>query len=261
MTTVGDDKSRASSTSLPFTVARPTSDDATLAMSSKKESTPVVEPIQKPVSVPTSDPAATTSRSGNATDTKPINPSPVVDEGPAGGADIPSHQVRSSGAERSGTQDALRGQGNSATVATFSREDYAPVSRSQRQDDSEYKKAQDEGRMTQAGGDTDFRQSDARGKDEPEPGRVSDPPPFPHPCQRPPLCYSYRNPRAERMEGNEGRATLPRPAVQIHVLMLRFLFLELEHGGEHSPKPIATRTRIWLKPEQIWQELAALIPE
>ena len=140
-------------------------------MPSKKESTPVVEPIQKPANVPTSD--STTSRSDNATDTKPINPSPVVDEGPAGGANIPSHQVRSSGAERSGTQDALRGQGNSATISTFSREDYAPVSRNQRHDDSEYKKAQDEGRMTQAGGDSDFRQSDARGKDEPEPGKVS----------------------------------------------------------------------------------------
>ncbi|KAG0655834.1 hypothetical protein C6P46_000686 [Rhodotorula mucilaginosa] len=139
-------------------------------MSSKKESTPLVEPIQKPANVPTSDPATTSSRSGNATDTKPINPSPVVDEGPAGGADIPSHQIRSSGAERSGTQDALRGQGNSATISTFSREDYAPVSRNQRQDDSEYKKAQDEGRMTQAGGDNDFRQSDARSKDEPAPG-------------------------------------------------------------------------------------------
>ncbi|GAA5977300.1 hypothetical protein JCM10908_004929 [Rhodotorula pacifica] len=143
-------------------------------MSSKKESTPIVEPIQKPANAPSSGSAssATTSRSGNATDTEPIKPSPVVDEGPAGGADVPSHQVRSSGAERSGTQDALRGQGNSATVSTFSREDYAPVSRSQRADDSEYKKAEDEGRATHAGGDNDFRQSTAHGRDEPAPGKL-----------------------------------------------------------------------------------------
>ncbi|GAA5873749.1 hypothetical protein JCM3774_000159 [Rhodotorula dairenensis] len=144
-------------------------------MSSKDVSTPLVEPIQKPANVPTpggnSAPPATTSRSDNASDTKQINPSPVVDEGPAGGADIPSHQVRSSGADRPGTQDALRGQGNSATVSTFSREDYAPVSRNQRADDSEYKKAQDEGRMSEAGGESDFRQTDAHSSNEPAPGK------------------------------------------------------------------------------------------
>jgi hypothetical protein len=181
-------------------------------MSSKKESTPLVEPIQKPANVPTSDPATTSSRSGNATDTKPINPSPVVDEGPAGGADIPSHQIRSSGAERSGTQDALRGQGNSATISTFSREDYAPVSRNQRQDDSEYKKAQDEGRMTQAGGDNDFRQSDARSKDEPAPGMVSDSLSVPHPGLLSPLHLPYRSPHGGTImeDGTFScRATLP----------------------------------------------------
>lgn len=144
-------------------------------MTSKNDPTPVVEPIQKPANVPTpgdSASPATTSRSGTATDTKPIHPSSVVDGGPAGGADVPSHQVRGAGADRPGTQDALRGQGNSATVATFSREDYAPVARSQRSDESEYKNAQDEGRMTQAGGDSDFRQTNAHGKDEPAPGKV-----------------------------------------------------------------------------------------
>ena len=221
-------------------------------MSSKKESTPVVEPIQKPANVPTSD--STTSRSGNATDTKPINPSPVVDEGPAGGADNPSHQVRSSGVERSGTQDALRGQGNSATISTFSREDYAPVSRNQRHDDSEYKKAQDEGRMTQAGGDSDFRQSDARGKDEPEPGRVSDLAfcPFNHVCFFPSTIRTAI--RMARQWKKMALSTAGRLCRDQLVLTLRFL------GLEYSPKPIATRTRTWSSLGQIWRVQVAPIP-
>ncbi|POY70425.1 hypothetical protein BMF94_6572 [Rhodotorula taiwanensis] len=143
-----------------------------VSMPQDGQATPIVEPIQKPANVPTGADAAVTSRSGNATDLEPIKPSPVVDEGPAGGADIPSHQVGAADASRPGTQDALRGQGNSATIETFSREDYAPVSRSQRGNDVEAQKAEAESQMTGPGGDDDFRPTSAKGSDEPQPGRV-----------------------------------------------------------------------------------------
>jgi len=60
----------------------------------------------------------------------PINDSEVVDEGPAN-ANIPSSQHDQF--DRSGTQDALRGQGNSAAPSsTLSRENQAPVAREQK---------------------------------------------------------------------------------------------------------------------------------
>ncbi|GAA5838730.1 hypothetical protein JCM9279_003842 [Rhodotorula babjevae] len=80
----------------------------------------VVKPIQE-------DSVAQPMPAGGAA---PINDSEVVDEGPAN-ANIPSSQHAQF--DRSGTQDALRGQGNSAAPSSsLSRENQAPVAREQK---------------------------------------------------------------------------------------------------------------------------------
>lgn len=127
-------------------------------MPPKNESTPIVEPIQGQGTKPSPG-------------QQPIHPSPVVDEGPSDST-IPPNQ-RSSDTQRPGTQDALRGQGNSATNTNFSREDYAPALSEQQKQDSEYKKAEMQHRLGRPGGKDDFRQTGAKsGQGEPTPGKV-----------------------------------------------------------------------------------------
>ncbi|GAA5914966.1 hypothetical protein JCM6882_001947 [Rhodosporidiobolus microsporus] len=124
-------------------------------MANKDAATPVVEPIQKGSANPPS------SSSSN-----PIHPSPVVDEGPAD-SNIPPSQ--SFTAARPGTQDALRGQGNSATKTGISREDVAPVVSEQKKDEKEYDAEGQKGVET-AGGHEDFKQTSVKGG-EPAPGK------------------------------------------------------------------------------------------
>jgi hypothetical protein len=127
-------------------------------MPPKNEPTPIVEPIQGQGTRPSPS-------------QQPIHPSPIVDEGPSDST-IPPNQ-RSSDTQRPGTQDALRGQGNSATSTTFSREDFAPAASEQQKQDSEYKKAETQHRLGGPGGDDDFRQTGAKsGQGEPTPGKV-----------------------------------------------------------------------------------------
>ncbi|BGO93259.1 hypothetical protein NBRC10512_000088 [Rhodotorula toruloides] len=126
-------------------------------MPPKNEPTPIVEPIQGQGTKPSPG-------------QQPIHPSPVVDEGPSDST-IPPNQ-RSSDTQRPGTQDALRGQGNSATNTNFSREDYAPALSEQQKQDSEYKKAEMQHRLGRPGGKDDFRQTGAKsGQGEPTPGK------------------------------------------------------------------------------------------
>ncbi|BGP09717.1 hypothetical protein JCM10049v2_005590 [Rhodotorula toruloides] len=126
-------------------------------MPPKNEPTPIVEPIQGQGTKPSPG-------------QQPIHPSPVVDEGPSDST-IPPNQ-RSSDTQRPGTQDALRGQGNSATNTNFSREDYAPALSEQQKQDSEYKKAEMQHRLGGPGGEDNFRQTGAKsGQGEPTPGK------------------------------------------------------------------------------------------
>ncbi|GAA6002544.1 uncharacterized protein JCM10292_007720 [Rhodotorula paludigena] len=129
--------------------------------------TPIVEPIQ----------GSNSASSSSSSSSEPIHPSPVVDEGPSDSS-IPSSQASSFA--RPGTQDALRGQGNSAAPSeSISRESYAPVPRSQERDAAEHAKkeldwqAEEEARRPEnASGDDDFRMTEAKSATgEPQPGQ------------------------------------------------------------------------------------------
>lgn len=119
---------------------------------------PIVEPIQKG-SVAQPPPA------GGAA---PVHPSPVVDQGPSD-ASIPPSQA--SQFDRPGTQDALRGQGNSAAPReTISREDQAPVAREQRKA-AEFGDRSGVGSEEGRGDGEGFRTTEAK-EGEPRPGKV-----------------------------------------------------------------------------------------
>ncbi|GAA6048568.1 hypothetical protein JCM3770_006557 [Rhodotorula araucariae] len=116
---------------------------------------PIVEPIQ---SSSVAQPSTVSGSSGAA-----VHPSPVVDEGPADGSIPPSQAGQSA---RPGTQDALRGQGNSAAPASsLSREDQAPVTTEQRK-----ATGPEFGGQGGTGGER-FTETGARGGDEPRPGK------------------------------------------------------------------------------------------
>ncbi|GAA5876097.1 hypothetical protein JCM8547_002635 [Rhodosporidiobolus lusitaniae] len=118
----------------------------------KSDSGPVVQPIQ-------SSSAHPTSTSSDST----IHPSPVVEEGPADSS-IPPNQSASSA--RPGTQDALTGQGNSATKPN--REDVADVVKGHTQDAEEHEESGE--KVEGAGGQRDFEQTGGK-EGEPTPGK------------------------------------------------------------------------------------------
>ncbi|GAA6017027.1 hypothetical protein JCM10207_001461 [Rhodosporidiobolus poonsookiae] len=123
------------------------------------DKTPIVEPIQKGSANPTSS----SSSSDN------IHPSPVVDEGPSDSSIPPSQAGQAS---RPGTQDALRGQGNSATKTGISREDIAPVPSEQGKDQKEYKSVNREATIDVRSGKKEFETSSEK-EGEPKVGKPS----------------------------------------------------------------------------------------